>query len=73
MLRRLLYRPLYILFTEDNWAFCGEHPRFRHNIKILMTVTQLKKYDQQFHPGVYEVRMQWTAYRPALVFLPLRK
>ena len=73
MLRRLFYRPLYILFTEDRWAFCDDKPRLRHNIKVLMTVMQLRKYDQKFQPGIYEVRMQRYGYRPALVFLPLSK
>jgi hypothetical protein len=73
MLRRLFYRPLYILFTEDSWLFCDDKPRLRHHIKILMTVTQLKKYDQEFRPGFYEVKMQLIERQPTLVFLPLRK
>lgn len=73
MLRRLFYRPLYILFTEDHWAFCDAKPRLRHDIKILMTALQLRRYDQKFHPGIYEVKMQKVGYRPALVFLPLSK
>lgn len=73
MLRRLFYRPLYILFTEDQWLFCDDKPRLRHHIKTLMAVTQLRKYDQEFHPGFYEVKLQKVGLRPMLVFLPLRK
>jgi len=73
MLRRLFYRPLYILFTETHWLFCDDRPRLRHDIKVLMAARQLGRYDSKFHPGLYEVRWKLVGRRPMLVFLPIRK
>ena len=73
MLRRLFYRPLYILLEEDSWMFCDDKPRLRHHIKILLAVMHLKKFDPQDPPGLYEVKLQMVERRPMLVFLPLRK
>lgn len=72
MLRRMLRHPLYIYFTEDHWAFTDVKPRLRHHIKILMAATQLKRHDEKFHPGYYEVKLQMVQKRPMLVFLPVR-
>lgn len=71
MLRRLIHRPLYVRFTEKTWTFISSTFRLRHAIKILMARAQLRKFDDQFHPGYYEVAWKFVDKRPMLVFIPL--
>lgn len=70
---RLFRKPLYVYFTEDQYMFCDDRPRFRHSIKIMMFVAQLKKVGHKFNPGLYEVKFMLINRRPMLVFVPLRK